>query len=384
MHRLSKAAFTLFALTMFAASCGGELGTSLDATDNGTSLDAAGDACTPDCAERECGDDGCGGSCGSCAVGCSCSSTGVCTDCIEPIDIDVKKGCNPLSTSDMCILPYPSFFYEDEDTASPTGVRVHYPEDAIPIPDGVPGFNMDPTNAADGVSPAGPILVHFGKDVAPGNLNTIHELGKSLASSNPIAIIDMETGKRVVFMSEMDMNRRDDYPGRYALIIRPMEPMTMGHRHVAVLTRDLTDADGIPLESPPAFAALRDEIPTTNTEIEAVRNHFEGLFGFLKDHGYARDDLLLAWDFSVASSDFLLGSILSMREKALAEMKGKGLAYTITKVEDDPNENLAKLVEGDFEVPTFLRADNTFDYDADHHPVRQAENLSFHFTMIIP
>lgn len=301
-----------------------------------------------------------------------------------PETLDLVPGCNPFASSDECVLPYPSHWFEVPDPASPTGVRVHYPEDAIPVPEWAPPFDMNPTNLADGVSPAGPILVHFGADVHPDYLTDIHHLADSLAPGSPIALFDFETGGRVVFLSEMDANRKDEFPGRYALIIRPMAAMTMGHRHVIALTRDLADADGHPLPSPRAFEVLRDQILTTNPEIEAVRGHYEDLFAFLADHGYPRDRLLLAWDFAVASRDFLLGSVLSMREATLAEVTGRGLGYTITKNVEDPNEFLARLVEGDFEVPTYLRDDNTFEYDEDHHPVRQFPNRTFPFTMIIP
>jgi len=341
------------------ASCGGEGGGSVDTdtgpNDSGTVHDTVDGACTTDCAET-----------------------------IQPIDLDLEEGCNPFATSDECILPYPSLFYEVDDLDSATGVRVQYPEDSIPIPEGTPKFNMDPTNMADGVSPAGPILVHFGRDVHPDHLTNIHELEESTKPGNPIAIFNRETGQRVVFMSEMDMNRKDAYTDRYALVIRPMDPMDMGQRHVAVFTRDLTDEDGLPMDTPPAFAALRDAVPTTNDGIEAVREHFEALFGFLDEQGYEREDLLLAWDFSVASKDFLLGSILSMRETALEEIATTVPKYKLTRVEDDPNEHLARLVEGDFAVPTFLREDNTFEYDDDHHPIRREQDMWFPFTMVIP
>ena len=300
------------------------------------------------------------------------------------IHLNLDPDCNPFATSAECILPYPSAFFQRPDASSPTGVRVHYPEGSIPTPQGVPPFEMAPTNTADGVSPVGPILVHLGRDVSAGQLNTVHDLGKSLWEGNPIALFDLDAGRRVVFLSEMDMNRNDAYPGRYAMIVRPLTPMEMGHRHVMVLTRDLADPDGSRFDSPPAFAALRDGVLTDSDVIEGVRDHYEDLFAFLDAHGYPRANLLLAWDFMAASDQYLLGSVLSMREEALREAGGTGMAYTITSVVDDPDDSLARIVEGTFEVPTYLTADNEFQYDADHHPVRQDANQSFPFTMIIP
>ena len=305
-------------------------------------------------------------------------------DTSEPVTLDLVEGCNPFATTDVCLLPYPSAFFQEEDPTRSTGVRVAIPEEALEIPEGVAPIDMSLTNSADGVSPAGPILLHFAKDIHPDHLTDIDHLDLSLAPGAPIALLDLETGDRVRFISEMDQNRKPSHPDRYALIVRPMEPMKMGHRHVVVLTDALTDADDLPLFSPQAFEVLRDGIPVTNPEIEDVRDDYETIFAFLEDKGYARDKLLLAFDFMVASPDYLVGSVVSMRETALDEMAGTGLDYLIESVQDDPNSNLARIVKGTFEVPTFLTDDQVFEYDDDHHPIRQPDNMLFPFTLIIP
>ena len=305
-------------------------------------------------------------------------------DTVEPITLDLIEGCNHFSTSDECFLPYPSGFFQIEDPTSETGVRVNYPDDTLPVTPPLPSFSMDPINTADGVSPAGPVLLHFGFDIHENFLNNELDLEKSLAPGNAIALFNMETGERIRFIAEMDMNRRVLFPNRYALIIRPMEPMQMGVRHAVVLTTDLTDDEGNSLESPEAFAVLRDDIPVTNEEIEDIREDYENLFDFLADHGYPREKLFLAWDFMVASQEYLTGSVLHMRNEALDIMGGTGLSYTIDSVVDDPNEYLARIVEGTFEVPTYLTEDNSLVYDEDHHPILQDENQSFPYTMIIP
>ncbi len=300
-----------------------------------------------------------------------------------PITLELVEGCNPFATSDECLLPLPSAFYQAADPTSPTGVRVAIPQEGLPVEPGAPTLDLDPINTADGCSPAGPILVHFGADIDPTQLTRQGELLESLVADNPIALFDLETGERIMFMSEMDMNHVDGYDGRYALIIRPMQPMQMAHRHVAVLTRDLRDDASAPLETPAAFAALRDGVPTTHGEIEEIRPHYEEIFAFLAVRGYPRDDLLLAWDFMVASEDYLTGSVRAMREEAWPEIAGTGLGYTVDSVEDNPDGNAARLVKGTFVVPTFLNGDSVFEYDADHHPVRQPDQ-SFPFTLLIP
>lgn len=298
--------------------------------------------------------------------------------------IDAPPGCNPLSPSGACLFPFPSSAFQRPDATSATGVRVNLASARLPLRDGVTQLDTGPYNTADGFSPIVPILVHFGVDVDLAPLPSQYDIAQSLSDASPVALFNMENGARVPFFVEMDQNRRDDYPGRYAFIIRPVAPMEMGARHVVVLRDDLHDSNGEPLPRSTAFDAIRSSVPTSNAALEAMRPDYDSIFSFTEAHGYSRDRLLLAWDFQVASQDYLLGSVLSMRETALKEAGDFGLPYTITEVQKDPNPSTAKIILGDFEVPTFLRDDDSFDYDVDHHPAQQAARRKYPFTMIIP
>jgi pimeloyl-ACP methyl ester carboxylesterase len=303
---------------------------------------------------------------------------------IERITLDLVEGCNPFSTSEECLLPFPNMWFMSPDSGSATGFRGDFPEDMIPNKDGDSHFDIHAANVADGASPVSPILVHLGSTAHPDILTAQDELEESLAEGNPIAVFNLETGQRVLAMTEMDLNVHPRYPNRYALIIRPLEPMQMGARHAVVLTKALTDTDGNFFESPEAFAVLRDKIYTTNARIENVRQDYENLFDFLSENGYARDELLLAWDFVVASQDYIMGSMLSMRAETLELTNGEGLGYRIESISENPNTNVSRIVFGQFEAPTFLTDDNTFDYDENHHPVLQETNREFPFTLIVP
>ena len=305
-------------------------------------------------------------------------------DDVPPETLDLIEGCNPFATSDECLLPYPSAFYQEEDETSATGARMAYPADALPYPDDLPPLEMERFNAADGSSPAGPILLHFAADVDPDQLTFQREIEESVEIDNPILLIDLVTGELVPHMSEMDRNLKEEYPDRYALIIRPLVPMKMSHRHAVVLKIGLRDDEGNLLESPRAFEVLRDDVPVTNEEIEDVRDDYEEMFDFFETLGLSRNELLLAWDFMVASEDFELGSIRSIRERALEEVAEAPFSYSITRNDLDPRADLVRYVEGTFEVPAFLADDNEFDYDENHHPLRQDGTLSYPFTMLIP
>ncbi len=308
------------------------------------------------------------------------------------VTLDLVPGCNPFATSDECALPYPSAFFQKADATSATGVREDYPAGlfgaadatgANPIP-----VDVAPYNSADGVSPAAPILLHYAEDVKLDNLPDQHHLADSMAADAPIQIFNADTGERVPYFAEMDQNRVSGVDSRYAFIIRPVAPFTMGARHVVAITNKVVAADGSALPSPKGFDVLRDGTPTTNKEIEDVRAHYEDIFTFLESKGLKRADLSLAWDFTVASKDYVLGSVLSMRTKALSMLGTTGMPYTITNVDDrtasTTEQNVAKIIDGDFEVPTYLNAGNTFDYDAQHHPTIQTTNRKYPFTMVIP
>jgi hypothetical protein len=303
---------------------------------------------------------------------------------LPPIAVSLVPGCNPLATSDACMFPFPSHAFTRADAMSPTGVRVNLDPQKLPLRDGKGALDAAPYNAADGFSPIAPILVHFGVNIDVSGLPDAHHLDQALKADSTVALFDLETGKRVLHFVEMDRNIVDGYDGRYAFILRPVEPMAMGHRHVVLIKSGLSDERGLAILPTEAFRALRDGGRSDSETLEALRPHYDEIFAFAEQHGYARSDLLLAWDFPVASEDYLLGSVLSMRKEAL-DLAGKGgLGFTITSIVDDPNADIARIVLGDFEVPTFLQADDSFAYDEQHHPIRQPVNRSYPFTMLIP
>ncbi|NUP12545.1 MAG: hypothetical protein HOW73_41405 [Polyangiaceae bacterium] len=308
-----------------------------------------------------------------------------CTD--EPIDpavVDVHRaeGCHPLGATEECLFPFPSSFFESRDASTETGVRVALRADLMPK--GGEEIDTEPYNRADGFSPVMPILVHFGVDVDVTGMPSMSDPSGSLDPTALVSLVDMETGKRVLHFVEMDQNRRSDYPNRYAFIVRPIEPMEMGHRHAVILRRGIQDTAGKELTPTAAFSALRDGQKTTSEQVEAMREHMDELFAFAEEHDFARDDLLLAFDFQVASKSSLLGPILSMREQSLAAVEAGELGYAVEQIETDPNENIAEIVYGTFEVPTFLDDTDAVVLDGAGRAVRQPTNRSYPFTMLVP
>jgi hypothetical protein len=274
---------------------------------------------------------------------------------------------------------------ERADASTATGRRLNIPQlvfrDAGAMPPRAELFNT-----ADGAPTSGPIVLHFGVDLHPDLLNLEDDLDASLKDDHPIALIDLETGRRIMFLAEMDQNRRlERHQGRHSLIIRPQEPMRFGKKHALIIRGPVRDADGNTLAPPRGFAALRDKERTDHEALEAAREDFEALFTRLGELGFERDSLFIVNDFQVASRDYVLGPVLSMRAEAFRMVEAGELSYTIEEVRTPENDpNVEKIVLGNFQVPTYLREDNTFEYDADHLPVRRQEHRSFPFTMLIP
>ncbi len=306
-------------------------------------------------------------------------------DTAEPWAIEWDSACNPLSTAEECFLPYPSLYYTVE-ADTPTGLRLDYEVEDFYSPDG--DLPVDPAmfDFADGVSPVSPILVNWGVDIASEFLSGWGEQEGTVQPGAPLALIHAETGEAIPLLTEMDQNNRDDssYDARHPLILRPLAPMEMGARYLVLLSDELTDVDGAPLVSPDVFVALRDGIVTDDETVEGMRSRYEELFTTAETAGWAREELLLAWEFQVASSDFVLGPIRSMRSQALEQIEAEGVSFTIDSVEEAPNEYVAWLVKGTLTAPGFLNADNALERDEDGGIVLQDEGVEADFTMVIP
>ncbi len=298
------------------------------------------------------------------------------------IQIERAEGCNPLGYTDACLYPFPSAFHEITDQTA-TGIRLAVRQELLPY-GGEPALDVTPYNLADGVSPAMPVLLHFGVEIDTSSLATFDNPERSLDPEATVSLMDMETGQRVLSFVEMDANKKTDFDGRYAFIVRPIEPMAMGHRHALVIRHGLRDQDGNAIQPTAAFEALRDGVLTDHPDVEAIRPRTEAVLDFAASQGIPRDDVLIAFDFQVASKEWLLNPILSMRQEALAATESGELDYVIEEVQVDPNPFIAKIVLGSFEVPTYVDADENISFDASHRPLRLAENRSYPFTMLVP
>jgi hypothetical protein len=275
--------------------------------------------------------------------------------------------CDPIGGG-HCLLPFPNDYFTKKDARTPTGRRLALPRAAMPA--NKEGVRIDPRdwNRADGFSPGQQITVRIPgldnqKAFQRSGIAPITDIGQSLAKRQPLVLIDARTGKRQPIWAELDASAPSN--AQRALLIRPAKNLLEGRRYVVALRR-LKTASGKPIAPKFAFRALRDRRATRSKAIRQRRPAMERVFRALGRAGIGRGNLVLAWDFTVASRQSTAGPMLHMRDEAfealgdtnLRDLKpeGRSPAFAITRDEATPATELeiARIVEGTVTVPCYL------------------------------
>lgn len=331
-------------------------------------------------------------------------------NCAVPADVDLSKAatCDFIAPTDNpCMAPFPNDFYTVADGSTGTGRQVQIAPTATPKNSESKNIDVTNLNQSDGFSPGPLISVKIpGMDNQPAFNQTgivpITRMGDYTAPGQAVVLIDAATGERQLIWGELDSQAATDADRN--LIIRPGKNLTNGHRYIVAL-RNMKLADGSTIEAPAGFRLYRDTTRTDNPVIENRRDHFESIFEDLGSAGIDRDSLYLAWDFTVASTENITGRMLSIRNRAFAELgdtnltdgtvQGDAPEFNVTSVVDYPTatgdgvENIRK-VTGTFQVPCYLNQDGcppgaTFDLDSDQKPIRTPGNeQTARFTCNIP
>jgi hypothetical protein len=265
---------------------------------------------------------------------------------------DLPYTCEFL-IAEKCLLPYPSTVFLREDPSTRTGLRLAYPRQAMPAnKDGLP---IDPAewNTLDGFSP-GPVIEAFfaqGVDLEASRVPTIGNIARSLETDCPTVLYDAQTGRRVPHFTELDTHASS--PASQMLLIRPATRLRNEGFYIVAI-RGLIDLDGNPIAAPRPFQILRDGLATPVRVINERRRRMDGVLNSLEEGGIERENLILAWDFIVASSDSITGRALSLRDQGLAANGPGSPPFHITEIEDEVNDDLFRRVRGTFTVPLFM------------------------------
>ena len=293
-----------------------------------------------------------------------CVLMGGCEAEPDPIIVDIDAWCEG-TTPLHCMLPWPSDRWLVDDASTDTGKRLNLSSEAIPRNTDEADFDVSAYNIYDGFSPATAILTAFPTDVDLTNTPDLAVEGSydlSLAEQSPTVLIDLDSGERIAHMVEIDLRaHEDDVPGlaqSLALFyIRPAKRLREAHRY-GIALRNIKLIDGSDAVATGAFAALRDDTPTTSASLEGRRQQYEELFSALQETGIARESLVQAWSFTTASSRSIRSDLMTMRDDALTRVPVGGGTCTVEEVqEDDNDERRFRRVDGTFSVPLYMDQD---------------------------
>lgn len=262
--------------------------------------------------------------------------------CGSSTSLPVDARCNPLGAG-ACLAPWPSAAFEVEDPSSVTGRRLALSDDAIPR--GIRDEEIDPSlwNALDGFSPATPIVVEFPGGVSDVGLPAADNMEPSLAHDSPTVVLDLTTGGRVAHWAELG----DDAA---TLVLHPAARLAYGHRYAVAITTRVVDLDGGELPISPGFRALLHDRRTDHPLLEAMRGRMDDVFDALDEAG-VDDDLVVAWDFTVASEASLHGDLATARDRVRATLVTHPSLFKITAETADGGTR--KLV-GTLDAPLVL------------------------------
>lgn len=167
------------------------------------------------------------------AGACSHTSSGSDSGGTIELVVDNPDRCDPLDQR-HCLLPFPSDFFTVADASTDTGVRINI-QTASSIRN-AKGVHADMTewNRNDGWSPGAQIATFVdGIDTAATGLVSVANIGGSLADDAPAVILDVDTGERVPYWTELDATVSS--PANAVLYIRPARHLLEGHRHIVAL-----------------------------------------------------------------------------------------------------------------------------------------------------
>jgi hypothetical protein len=261
-----------------------------------------------------------------------------------------------------CLLPFPSNHFTRQAPGSDTLRRVSFTRPSMPANrNGVRMFPRE-INRNDGFSPGAQLMAHVPQirlgltGVAP-----ITNMARSVEEDSPVVIINTKTGERHPHWVELDAQASTRHDR--LLIIRPARNFDEGTRYIVAL-RNLRNRNNDIIEPARAFRAYRDNTPTRIPAIEERRGEMNALLDDLAAEGVSRDNLYLAWDFTVASQRNLTERVLHIRDDALARLGGDAPAHNVTNISDvmgsgaEDGQVIARRVQGNFQVPGYLNTAN--------------------------
>jgi hypothetical protein len=293
-----------------------------------------------------------------------------------------QRGCDPLDPA-HCLLPWPNDHFREDG-------RLALRNDMMPRNAARRPVRAGDYNRSDGFSPGQIIVTRVpGLDLRRSGAVPVTNMARAFARNAPIVVIDARTGKRQLIWAELDSQA--ERPRERTLLIHPGANWREGRRYIVAL-RNLRNRRGRFLTPRRYFRHFR-----SGRARGRRARHFEGIFRRLERSGIRRRDLYLAWDFTVARRRSLSGRMLSIRDRAFAELGDRNLRdlrvegspppFTVTGTQDMGD---VTRVDGTFTVPCFLNRSgcppgSRFRLNRRGLPVRRSGNVQVErFICLVP
>lgn len=273
------------------------------------------------------------------------------TSAPKVIDLSALGPCDPIAP--RCLVPYPNDFYTEPAADTDTGRRLRFDRESMPA--NAAGVHIDPTEWTrnDGFSPSSSMIVLFpGVVLESSNLPDSAHIADSLDDEAGAVVFDLATGEKRAFWAELDAQTDD--ASAQLLFLRPAELFEEGHTY-GVALRGLRDSADALLAAPDGFVTIRDRAFSSDRLFPRAEALDQVLDAADKHFGWERDEVQLAWSFTVASERNLSERMLAMRDAALKQVDATTPAFTVDPPLDGlPDSGILRVVTGTFEVPNFL------------------------------
>ncbi len=272
----------------------------------------------------------------------------------EEISISGNSFCDNTNP-DHCLLPFPSSAFLNSDSGTITGYRLDIDGEAIPDSASAESEDFHMLNSKDGHSPSSQIFTTFTSIPDISGLASQDSIPSSLLPGHNSLVLNMDTGQIVEHWVEISARTQE---GEQTLVhVRTIRGLDHNTQY-AVAFRSLTDESGDKISPFPGFKALRDGLVTNNQQIESLRSSYESMFSSLSEIGYERQNLTSAWWFHTASSQSIMGDIISMRNNATQLLGEDGIGCNITAVNENYAEDNTTLrrISGTITTPHYLES----------------------------
>jgi hypothetical protein len=282
--------------------------------------------------------------------------------------------CDPIDR--FCGFPFPSNVYLAKDASgkNPSGKALKFGATTLPMNVGSKKhIAPELITEIDGFSPASMALTYLPGATATGLPSSL-EIPKTLDAASPTIILDADTGALVPHWVDIDAQSLSD--DQRAVMLHPAVLLkNQGHYIVAI--RKVQDKAGAAIAPTDAFRALRDGTASTEPSVESRRCLYKEIFAKLDKAGVKKDDLQVAWDFTVGSRKSITNPMVQVRDAALAAVGDAGPAFTIKKedcvnapptcvkggelITENPNKYIMRRIILTMKAPLYL---STADYKA--------------------